>query len=487
MFGFEENEVIGKNAVELGILTADTLKDLTLTIGKSETIVNLETNLKTKNGDIKHVLLSADDVYLQEKKCRFTVVHDITEQHRAKEQLRESEERYRIISEQLIERVKELNCLYSISAIIELPDISLDEILQKIADIIPSGYKYPERTCARITIGGKEYKTNNFKETKLGQSSNVMAYKIKIGYVEVFYLKERHETIGSIFLKEGQDLLIAITERLNRVIERKKAEEALTMSNRRLEMANAAGGVGIWVLDLITSNLVWDDQMFALYGITPGQFTNVYEAWISGLHPEDKVRGDTEVQMAIRGEKEFDTVFRVVWPDGTIHHISARAQVRRDNAGKPLEIIGTNYDSTYQKNREKEILNLSYHDVLTGLYNRRFFEEEIKRLDTERQIPLSIIIGDLNNLKLTNDTFGHLEGDRLLIETAKLLEKVCRSDDILARWGGDEFVILLPTASIRAAEEVVQRIKKGCSELFIQNIPIGLAIGIAAKTEHEQI
>jgi len=251
-------------------------------------------------------------------------------------------------------------------------------------------------------------------------------------------------------------------------------------------MANAAGGVGIWNFDLVTNNLVWDDQMFALYGISRDQFSGVYEAWIAGLHPEDVERSDRAIQMAVSGKKEFDIEFRVVWPDGTIHHINARAQVRRDDAGKPLEMIGTNYDITDRKKAEEAILHLSYHDMLTGLYNRRFFEEEIKRLDTERQLPLSIIVGDLNNLKLTNDTFGHLEGDRLLAETAKLLKKVCRSDDILARWGGDEFVILLPKTSIAAAEEIAQRIEKECSELFIQKIPIALATGLAAKIEHTQ-
>ncbi|MEI7615140.1 MAG: diguanylate cyclase [Actinomycetota bacterium] len=267
---------------------------------------------------------------------------------------------------------------------------------------------------------------------------------------------------------------------------RKKVENALIEANHRQEMANAAGGVGIWNLNLTTNELTWDDQMFALYGITRKQFTSVYQAWISGLHPEDAERGDREIQMAARGEKEFDTEFRVVWPDGTIHHINARAQVRRDGTGKPLEMIGTNYDITNRKRAEEAVLHLSYHDQLTGLFNRRFFEEEIKRLDTDRQLPLSIIVGDLNNLKLTNDTFGHLEGDRLLKETSKLLKTACRSDDILARWGGDEFVILLPKTSIASAEEIAQRIEKGCSELFIQKIPIGLAIGIAAKTKHRQ-
>jgi len=346
LLGFEINEVIGKNAVELGILLPSTLKDLDLKIGNSEKIVNLETELKAKNGDIRHVLLSADNVYIQERKCRFTVVDDITEQERANEKLRKSEERYRIISNQLGERVKELSCLYAVSAIIELPDIPLDEILQKIADSIPTGYQYPDSTCSRITIDGKEYKTDNFKKTNWKQSSNIMEGKIKIGSVDVFYLNEKH------FLNEEQDLLRAITQRLGLTVKNKKAEGELIGSNRRQELVNTAGLVGIWNLDLVNNKLSWNDQMFAIYGITRDQFSSVYEAWVSVLHPEDTERGEKEIQMAISGEQEFDTEFRVIWPDGTIHHIKASAQVVRDAAGKPLEMIGTNYDITYQKNSE---------------------------------------------------------------------------------------------------------------------------------------
>jgi len=143
-------------------------------------------------------------------------------------------------------------------------------------------------------------------------------------------------------------------------------------------------------------------------------------------------------------------------------------------------------DITERKNREDEILYLSYHDKLTGLFNRRFVEEEIIRLNTKRQLPLSIVMGDLNGLKIINDTFGHSEGDKILKESASLLKKICRSEDILARWGGDEFVILLPKTTMADAEEIVARIKKECSSLIIQKIPLGLSIGIASKITEEQ-
>ena len=139
-----------------------------------------------------------------------------------------------------------------------------------------------------------------------------------------------------------------------------------------------------------------------------------------------------------------------------------------------------------RKKAEEEILYLSFHDQLTGLYNRRFFEEELTRLDCPRQFPLSVIMGDLNGLKIINDVFGHLEGDRLIKETSKILRRVCRSDDILARWGGDEFVILLPKTSIIDTEEIIERIRKECKKTASQKMPISLSIGFAQKETADQ-
>ena len=94
--------------------------------------------------------------------------------------------------------------------------------------------------------------------------------------------------------------------------------------------------------------------------------------------------------------------------------------------------------------KEAQIKFLSYRDSLTGLYNRTFFEEELKRLDTESQLPLTFIIGDLDGLKLINDVFGHQAGDQALVKMAETISVSCRGSDVISRWGGDEFVILLP-------------------------------------------
>lgn len=129
---------------------------------------------------------------------------------------------------------------------------------------------------------------------------------------------------------------------------------------------------------------------------------------------------------------------------------------------------------------------LSSHDQLTGLYNRRFLEEEIKRLDTPRQLPVSVIMGDLNGLKLANDVFGHQEGDRLLIKAAEIIRKSCRREDLIARWGGDEFVILLPQTDIKTAEEINRRIKEKCDSQKDGPVQVSIALGYAAKSRAEE-
>jgi len=136
------------------------------------------------------------------------------------------------------------------------------------------------------------------------------------------------------------------------VTERKRAEEILRQTTDRLSLAARAGGVGIWDYDVVNNRLVWDDQMFRLYGITRDQFSGAYQAWQAGLHPEDRQRGDEEIRLALRGEKDFNTEFRVVWPDGSQHSIRALALVQRDSSGQPVQMVGTNWDITAQKQTE---------------------------------------------------------------------------------------------------------------------------------------
>ena len=136
----------------------------------------------------------------------------------------------------------------------------------------------------------------------------------------------------------------------------------------------------------------------------------------------------------------------------------------------------------YLKDRDK----LLYKDKLTGLYNKNFFEEELARLDTKRQLPISLIMGDINGLKLINDAFGHNMGDRALKKAAEIMIDSFRDEDIISRVGGDEFIILLPMTMEKTALEIVERVKKRCENNPLEYIKINISFGIATKTSIDE-
>ncbi|RQD69973.1 MAG: GGDEF domain-containing protein [Tindallia sp. MSAO_Bac2] len=138
-------------------------------------------------------------------------------------------------------------------------------------------------------------------------------------------------------------------------------------------------------------------------------------------------------------------------------------------------------DAQKRRERESRILYLSYHDSLTGLYNRRYFEEEVKRLNVQRKMPLTIILGDANGLKRINDTLGHHAGDRLLTEMASIIKNAVRHEDVVARWGGDEFGIILPNSDDENAKKVIDRIKFGCEKSDFDLIKPSISLGYAIK------
>lgn len=157
-----------------------------------------------------------------------------------------------------------------------------------------------------------------------------------------------------------------------------------------------------------------------------------------------------------------------------------------DNNNEIVKVRGMNREITQRKEAEEKIKYKSYHDELTDLYNRSFFVEELNRLDTERQLPLSIIIGDVNALKLVNDAFGHDKGDEYLTTIAKIIKKCCRTEDIIARWGGDEFVILLPQTKKSVAKEIAQRIKSSVAEADFEPVVPSIALGHATKNRKDE-
>jgi len=152
--------------------------------------------------------------------------------------MKQAQQRYQVKTGQLEERLKELNCLYSISQLMEKPGISLSGLLQATANLVASAWQYPDITGTQIIVKGEIFCTRNYKETPWKQATAIKANNHNIGTLEVFYSEQRPESDEGPFLKEERSLLNAIAERLGDIIEHKWAEQELKQRDKELEDKN---------------------------------------------------------------------------------------------------------------------------------------------------------------------------------------------------------------------------------------------------------
>jgi PAS domain S-box-containing protein len=308
----------------------------------------IEYRMRRHDGVYRDLLARGFPVFREDGSIREWVgtCIDITERRQAEDALQESEDRIHLLLDSAAEAIYGIdmngNCTFCNSACLRMLGYKrTDELLGRnmhwqIHSKRPDGTPFPIEEC-RIFQAFRNGKGTHVDDEVLWRSGGT---SFAVEYWS-YPLISNGTVSGAVVT------FLDITER-------KRTQETLRQFVDRLSLATRAGGVGIWDYDIIDNKLVWDDQMYRLYGITQEKFGGAYEAWRAGLHPEDMQRGDDEIQMALRGEKEFDTEFRVLWPDGTIRNIRALAILQRDASGKPLRMIGTNWDITERKQAEAE-------------------------------------------------------------------------------------------------------------------------------------
>ncbi len=227
--------------------------------------------------------------------------------------------------------------------------------------------------------------------------------------------------------------------------ERRRAEDALRINEERLKLATSAGRIGIWDWDVAGDVLTWDDSMYALYGITRDDFGGAYQAWVATLHPDDRAFADAQIQAALRGEREYAPEFRIVHPDGSVHNIKASSKTYFDDEGKPVRMIGINFDITALKHIEDELRRYKDHleeqvqERTADLVLARDAAEAANRaksvflssMSHELRTPLNAILGFSNMMRrdeqLTHEQRGNLDiinrsGEHLLTLINDVLE-----------------------------------------------------------------
>ncbi|MDD4977449.1 MAG: response regulator [Gallionella sp.] len=184
---------------------------------------------------------------------------------------------------------------------------------------------------------------------------------------------------------DSEHLVISVVD----ISERLAAAQDTAVGKERLKAAASAGIIGIWDWDIPNNTLVWDEVMYKLYGIREQDFGGAYEAWSSAIHPDDKATAEAEIQAALRGERDYTIEFRVIWPDSSIHFIKAVSKTSFDAQGKPLRMIGVNYDMTEQHLHEQK-LHMAKQQADSA---NRMKSEFLANMSHEIRTPMNAIIG----------------------------------------------------------------------------------------------
>ena len=273
----------------------------------------------------------------------------------------------------------------------------------------------------------------------------------------------------------------------------KKAKDILHENEERYRSIIKVSNTGVWEYHTDAGYLWCSPEYFAMLGRNVEDYSmdgspNLKENWIDLIHPDDRERATKTFADYLESASlgMYENRFRMLHRDGHWVWIWSRGQnIREPGGGLTGIVVGTHIDYTERKKAEDELLFLSRHDSLTNLYNRYHFEQLIKSPDVKKALPARIVMADLNGLKLINDSYGCHYGDEMLKTAAMIIRQACRDEDTVARWGGDEFVILMPGAGHDEALSLCKKINKICEKKYLADIPVSMTLAIAGKTTEE--
>ncbi|MDK4738333.1 EAL domain-containing protein [Rhizobium sp. CNPSo 3464] len=273
---------------------------------------------------------------------------------------------------------------------------------------------------------------------------------------------------------------------------------------RRLELALETSQIGVWEHSLNQEEILWDLQMHKLYqtGATDRKVSSA--VWLNALHPDDVERAIAEFEAATAEKGFYNSQFRIILPEGEIRYLRSRAHFYEGPDGEP-SFIGAEWDVTADVLLNRELTNqkavaearaialeqsrariehAADHDYLTGLPNRRYFDRRLAELRADPAVKtLAVLHIDLDSFKQINDKWGHAAGDVTLQNAAVRISGSITAKDMVARIGGDEFVVVLVDIDgaddlKTIAEDILWRLRRDI-RFHHEMLPVGASIGAA--------
>jgi|GEM_PF-1183931 len=314
------------------------------------------------------------------------------------------------------ERIKELGCLYSISNLVEVPGLSLEELVQRIVDLIPSAMKYPEITCARIIFEGRESRTDNFKETIWKQTIDIIAGEGHFGILEVFHLEKRSEIYEGLFLKEERYLINIIAMVLGRIIERKRIDEELKVSEEKYRNLTENIPDGAYSFNKDGKITAINPQAEKMLGCQSEEIIGNHLS--SFVYPQDKNMYLKTFMEGVESHREYirGLEFRIVSKSDYIRRVEMHSHNQFDEYGNFLKQDGVLRDITETKLLQDKLIRSERlaatgqlaasiaHEInspLQGISSLLNVMKESHKLDDEQSEYVNLIEGGFESIQNT--------------------------------------------------------------------------------------
>ncbi len=477
-YGYEVDEFLKMKNTDVSVepeLTRQAMKEL------KEGITTIPIRYhKTKDGKIFPVEITANVIRLKESEVMIVSIRDITERMQAERKLKEDESRFREVLQSLhagvVVHAQDSTIVDCNERAEELLGLSREQLLGKAA--IDPRWMFQREDETQLPL-------EEFPVVLVLDSKKPIKDKI-LGIYKPDTDTTNWVTVNGtpIYNHTGEiaEVIISFIDITDRIT----AEKLQNKQLKDLLESQRIAHIGTWRLTLATNEVIWSEELYKMYNFDPLLPVPPYTEHMKLFTAESWDKLSAFLEETRRSGIPYELELETVTNDGSNGWMWVRGEAEKDSEGNIISLWGAAQDITVRKKNENQIIYMGYHDQLTGLYNRRFYEEELKRLDTMRNLPLTIAMADVNGLKLINDSFGHAIGDEVLRKSANLITKCCRADDIVARLGGDEFVIIFPKTDSVSAEAVIARIKEMEANEKMDSINISISFGHETKYKIEE-
>lgn len=459
--GYSEGELLGSDSLRI-VFPADvkTVRENAIKMLKKERTSPYEYRIINKNGEIRWIMETVASITYRGKRAALGSFMDITERRLMEEALKTSEASYRAIFNAVNDAIfvhdpETGNILDVNEKMAEMYGYALEDVRGLKIEALSKGEPpYDQENAVRLIKEAAQGTPRLFEWA--ARAKDGRQFWVEVNLKRAF--------IG------GRERVLAV---VRDITARKDAEKALKESEQKYRTIFEDALNPIFIVD---ENGRYLDANRAGLEFLECAKEELLKKFVWETSPPELLARQVRAHSPFVSRRTVETVYLVNGKRKTL----LLNVVPLKTAGKTV-LYGIGQDITERKEMEERLKYLSLHDPLTGLYNRAYFEQEMRRTEDDRHVPVGIIVCDVDGLKLVNDSLGHEKGDALLAATAAAMKRAFRKGDMIARIGGDEFAVLLPKTDRAAVESACSRIRKAVAEhnAACPELPLSISIGFA--------